>query len=188
MYNIISVLDNSNYSNDTVWLQHSEADPKLKAIHASAQVNNQYISEADNLVGIPTESYGAILSSHVLEHIANPLGALMEWKRVMKTGGYLILVVPHKEGTFDHRRPLTSLDHLVMDFEENAGPDDKTHIQEVLELHDLALDPGVRDYEELKSRAGNNEENRCLHHHVFDTQLVEDAVGKAGFELLHSEF
>ena len=49
---------------------------------------------------------------------------------------------------------------------------DLTHLQEILELHDLNMDPGAGSFEEFKERSMNNVENRCLHQHVFDQALA----------------
>lgn len=43
----------------------------------------------------PNESQDAIYSSHVLEHIPYWEQVLQEWFRVLKIGGYMIIVVPH---------------------------------------------------------------------------------------------
>lgn len=42
-----------------------------------------------------------VASSHVLEHVANPIRALVEWQRVTKSGGYVYCVVPNRRVTFD---------------------------------------------------------------------------------------
>ncbi len=43
----------------------------------------------------PDESQDAVYSSHVLEHIPNWELALQEWFRVLRVGGFMIIVVPH---------------------------------------------------------------------------------------------
>lgn len=40
-------------------------------------------------------SVDAVYSSHCLEHIANYTGAYLDWFRVLRVGGYVIVVVPH---------------------------------------------------------------------------------------------
>lgn len=91
-----------------------------------------------------------MLSSHNIEHLANPLKAIKEWKRVVKPNGYFLFVVPNKEGTFDHLRPVTTIDHLIQDLKNDIKEDDNTHFEEVLELHDLTRDPGRMTYTEFK--------------------------------------
>ena len=91
---------------------------------------------------------------------------------MLKPGGALVLVVPARDGAFDHRRPITTMSHLVEDFQANKGEDDLTHLAEVLKLHDLSKDPGVADAGAFRERAERNPEFRSLHHHVFDMRLA----------------
>lgn len=42
------------------------------------------------------ESQDYVFASHVLEHIYDPCGAIKEWMRVLRTGGHLVIIVPHQ--------------------------------------------------------------------------------------------
>jgi SAM-dependent methyltransferase len=53
------------------------------------------------------ESFDAIYSSHCFEHIADYQAVLHDWYRLLKTGGYLIIVVPHQY-LFEKKRRLPS--------------------------------------------------------------------------------
>jgi hypothetical protein len=108
---------------------------------------------------------------------------LHEWLRVLKEHGLLGLVLPHKDGTFDHRRPVTPLEHLVEDFERGTTEEDLTHLPEILALHDLSRDPEAGDFEVFKTRSERNVENRCLHHHVFDSAAVVRLIDHLGLAL-----
>ena len=44
----------------------------------------------------PNGSQDAVYTSHCLEHITDFAGALRDWFRVLRVGGYLVVVVPHK--------------------------------------------------------------------------------------------
>lgn len=35
-----------------------------------------------------------VISSHVLEHVPNPIAAFREWNRVVRPGGYVLMIVP----------------------------------------------------------------------------------------------
>ena len=105
----------------------------------------------------------------------------------LKPRGALILIVPHKDGTFDHRRPVTTLPHLIEDYTHGTKEDDLTHLPEILQRHDLSLDPPAGDCDAFKARSERNVENRCLHHHVFDTRLVVQVVDWLGLRLLAVE-
>ncbi len=55
----------------------------------------------------PDASQDAIYSSHCLEHILDYKIALQDWFRTLKTGGYLVIVVPHKY-LFERKHDLPS--------------------------------------------------------------------------------
>ncbi len=185
IYCVASRIDNCNFGAQTVW-EGDVVEGQTFRFHRRRAPGRQYVAEATDLSRIPSKHYDFLLSSHALEHVANPLRALGEWLRVLKNDGMLILVVPHRDGTFDHRRPVTSLDHLVDDFASDMGEDDLTHLPEILELHDLSRDPGAGDYLSFKARAVDNLNNRCLHHHVFDTDLAVAAMRRAGAKIIYS--
>jgi SAM-dependent methyltransferase len=54
------------------------------------------------------ESQDTVMASHVLEHIPNPEAVLAEWFRVLKTGGFLVLFLPHKY-LYERRPDIPSL-------------------------------------------------------------------------------
>lgn len=54
-------------------------------------------SEADDLWFAKSQSYDAVFSSHLLEHMPDTEKTLKEWWRVLKPEGYLILYLPHKD-------------------------------------------------------------------------------------------
>ena len=171
LYPHIASLDNCNFSHMTIW--EGDITKGLTYIYDKNRLpGRQFILEATDLHSINDDSYDFLLSSHVIEHTANPIKALKEWIRVVKPGGHLIVLVPHKDGTFDHNRPVTELNHLIQDFENNITEKDLTHLDEILEKHDLSLDPEAGSHLEFTERSKNNFENRCLHHHIFDSSLV----------------
>lgn len=57
-----------------------------------------------------------IVSSHVFEHFPNPIKALIEWDRLLRPGGVIFMIVPHKQRTFDKDRERTNLPHLIEDY------------------------------------------------------------------------
>ena len=42
-------------------------------------------------------SYEFIINSHVLEHFVDPIKTLLEWHRIVKQGGIIFMIIPHKE-------------------------------------------------------------------------------------------
>ena len=54
-----------------------------------------------------------VLSSHVIEHFFDPVKALKEWYRVIRPGGYIFIIAPHKDRTFDKFRDVTPVSELI---------------------------------------------------------------------------
>jgi len=169
IYPSVKSLDGVNFSNSTLWEGSIEQGNNFMY---GGKKGFQFISEGTNLNGINDSTYDFILSSNSLEHIANPVKALLEWKRVIKPGGIMILILPRKESNFDHFRPITTFEHIKDDYENKLTEEDLTHLNEILELHDLKRDPHAGSRENFKKRCLQNFENRCLHHHVFDIELL----------------
>jgi SAM-dependent methyltransferase len=186
IYSAVGQLDNCNFSESTVW-EGRLTDGAPFTFDQKKPPGRQFIREASDLHGIEENSYDFILSCHTLEHLANPLKALEEWKRVLRPSGPLFLVLPHKDATFDHRRAVTSLAHLVDDYQRTTKEDDLTHLEEIIALHDLARDPAAPPRPEFDARCRSNMETRCLHHHAFDTRLVAQLLDRAAFQILALE-
>ncbi len=187
IYSVLGNLDGCNFSSQTIW-EGKLKDGWTYNYQKDKKPGYQYICEAVNLSPIPPEAYDFVLSSHSIEHIANPLKAISEWKRILKDEGLLLLVVPHRDKTFDHNRPVTSLNHLVEDMENDVGEDDLTHLPEILELHDLRKSPEVGDYASFKKRSQDNYLNRCLHQHVFDSKLVLEMIKYMNLTMITVDF
>ncbi|MBW4029814.1 MAG: methyltransferase domain-containing protein [Acidobacteria bacterium] len=183
LYQIVAQLDGANFSNDTLWEGRLQDGGKYNYFRDRS--GTQFVAEATSLAQIESESYDFVISSNCLEHVANPKKAIEEWKRVIKNGGYLVVVVPRKEGSFDHRRPVTTLAHLNDDFRNDVREDDMTHLDEILELHDLSKDWPAGTPDEFKSRSLKNFNNRALHHHVFDKGLLNDILRESGLNVVN---
>jgi SAM-dependent methyltransferase len=182
VYLIAGSIDNCNFGDTTVW-EGSIEEGNSFIFNSEKPAGRQYIVEATKMASIASESYDFVLSSHALEHTANPILALSEWIRLLKDQGSLVLLLPHKDGTFDHRRPVTTMQHLISDFEAKMAEDDLTHMPEILKLHDLELDPEAGDMASFTARSERNFENRCFHQHVFDTHLAVSLVDYMGLQI-----
>lgn len=79
-----------------------------------------------------------VASSHVLEHVSNPIKAICEWYRVLRPGGIMYVVVPDRRFTWDHRRELTPVAHMLDDYARNTTDCDATHIDDFVENVDWA--------------------------------------------------
>lgn len=186
VYREAARVDGFNFACQTMW-EGRIAPGETYRPHPDRGAGTQHIGEARDLNEIPPATYDFLLSSHCLEHVANPLLALRNWARVIKPGGALVLVVPDPARTFDRRRPLTSFEHLRQDFDRAVTEADDTHIPEILRLHDFALDPGVSGPAEFEQRARDNLNIRGLHHHAFSPRVVDQALRWAGFNVAFTQ-
>jgi len=186
VYPLIQRLDGVNFSTNTIWENTITKGFTYK--YNNKTPGYQYIEEGADLSVIKDDTYDFILSSHSLEHMANPLKAMKEWLRVLKKGGVILAILPDKRYTFDHKRPTTTLGHLKDDYKNDTQEDDLTHVDEILALHDLELDPGVTNRDEFPARCANNISNRCLHHHVFDIDLLRDVFAYLDLKVVLTGF
>lgn len=185
IYHILGNLDGCNVSEDTIWYGKTKKGMYFR-YNDRKRTGYQFICDAVDLSEIESKSYEFILASHVIEHVANPFKAISEWLRVLKDNGKLLLIIPHKDNTFDHKRPLTTLEHLIQDYENDVDEKDLSHLPEILELHDLDLDPFAGGLESFRKKAKYNYE-RCLHHHVFDTKLALEVFNYFDIKIITSE-
>lgn len=71
-----------------------------------------------------------VATSHVIEHVANPLAAFREWYRVLRHRGVIYMVVPDRRLTWDSTRSLTPVEHGIEDFRRDVTQVDGTHIDD----------------------------------------------------------
>jgi SAM-dependent methyltransferase len=183
VYAIAASVDNVNFATSTTW-SHGEAGRTFRYL-PERKPGMQYIHDATELASIQDGTYDFLLASHILEHVANPLRAVGEFRRVLKPKGYVLAAVPNRVHTFDHRRPLTIFEHLEADLAAGTDESDMTHLEEILALHDLTKDPPAGSPEEFRARCLRNREARCMHHHVFDLALLDRSLRHTGFHPLY---
>lgn len=171
LYDVLGRLDLVDFNATTIWSESGETDRSIPH-------GRLVIVEASELVDIAADEYDIVINAGVLEHLADPLTALAEWRRVLRPGGRILVLVPRREDTFDRRRPLTTADHLLSD--RGQGEDDRSHMAEVLALYDHARAEEILTPRELAERINRNPELRWMHHHVFDDALVVWAFGQVG--------
>ena len=160
-------IDNVIFSKNTIWSNHTEEYKYYKKKKGKVIIN-----DAVNISQIQDNVYDFCFSSHSLEHIANPLKAIKEWLRIIKNDGFIIIVVPEKSCCFDHKREYSNFSTLLSQYEKNVEEDDLSTLPEILEKHDLSMDPPAGDLESFTKRSLDNFNNRCLHHYVYNDDLL----------------
>jgi SAM-dependent methyltransferase len=53
--------------------------------------------DAQYMKGVADSTYDFVHSSHCLEHMVDPYVALMNWIRIVRPGGYLIITIPDED-------------------------------------------------------------------------------------------
>ena len=182
LYKNASKIDNVIFSNNTVWSFHTNEynyyhNKKGKVI----------INDATNIMEVENECYDFVFSSHSLEHIANPLKAINEWLRIIKNNGHIIIIVPEKSACFDHKRDYSKFSTLLSQYEKNVGEDDLSTLPEILLNHDLSMDSAAGDLGAFTKRSLDNLNNRCLHHYVYNNELLMDICKYFNCEFVYNE-
>ncbi|MFN8243102.1 MAG: class I SAM-dependent methyltransferase [Ferruginibacter sp.] len=185
VYDIAGQIDGVNFSANTVWAKLEGG----KYTYGEGRAGKLFEVDAVDMDIVPAATYDFLLSSHNLEHIANPLKAVAHWHRVLKPGGYIILILPDKRFTFDHKRPYTRFDHILSDYNQHMQENDLTHLEEVLALSDNSYQWEAPKAEaERRADLANNLQTRTMHHHVFDAGLVQAIFDYTGFEMQDQYF
>ena len=82
--------------------QWNEIHKKEFAAQLKQELWSDYIISEAHLLPIPDQSLDFIFSSHVFEHLANPIGHLEYWHTKLKPGGLIVAIVPDVAGCKDY--------------------------------------------------------------------------------------
>lgn len=144
----------------------------LNKIHTGAIGINLVLSDMDfgypfgaqikadgiSLPWFTDNSLDYLFSSHCLEHFHEPEKALKEWTRVIREGGYLVLILPHKNYYPNIGHPQANKDHkhdfLPEDVKKIIDEIGKYEIIRIDTLHDKLKDNKIAITE--ASKYGHN--------------------------------
>ncbi len=131
------------------------------------------IDNAELLETVAEESQDFIIANHFLEHCEDPIRTIGTHLGKLRPGGVLFYAVPDKRYTFDHRRPLTPLEHVVTDHEQGPERSRAEHYDEwarlVVDEDDDAPDAGTGEFEEWAEAKARKLEGAdySIHMHVW---------------------
>ena len=80
LYQNADSIDNIIFSKNTIWSSHTD-----EYNYYDNKKGKVIVNDAVNISLVKNEHYDFVFSSHSLEHIANPLKAINEWLRIIKT-------------------------------------------------------------------------------------------------------
>jgi ADP-heptose:LPS heptosyltransferase/predicted SAM-dependent methyltransferase len=76
------------------------------------QMRPDFVVETCERLPFRDDEYDFVYSSHLLEHIVDTEATLKEWWRVIKSGGHLVLYLPHKDFYPNIGQPGGNPDHV----------------------------------------------------------------------------
>ena len=105
---------------DVVYVDHATRVDLTAKYAGDAAVDARHIVDVDVVwtgqplhTCLPHRDYAYVVASHVIEHLPDPVGWLMEIAGILRPGGIVILAVPDKRYTFDRFRQLTTVSDLL---------------------------------------------------------------------------
>ncbi len=125
------------------------------------------VDNGERLATIDAESQDFIVANHFLEHTENPIGTIQTHLGKLKPGGILFYAVPDKRFTFDHRRPVTPLDHMVADYEQGPQRSRAEHYEEWTRLVPGEIHADATDEEAVARARELDAEDYSIHMHVW---------------------
>jgi ubiquinone/menaquinone biosynthesis C-methylase UbiE len=150
----------------------AEENSTLNAMPLDKFVPVSILSEAETLNSVHNSSVDFVIANHVLEHIPDPVSALIEWMRVLKDDGVMYLSVPNRFcNEYDFERPETTIGHLKADYERNDFNKKEEHWKEFITIVE-----GLSKEDPLFEERLQNHYRRLddrIHMHVYDARIME---------------
>lgn len=168
IYGASAILDNLIFKNLS---QNNEIKPYI--FNGKTVKGNEYYCDIVDMTVFQDMTYDFVFAPYVLERLVNPLQAIKEITRILKPKGFCIVVVPWKNETGDHNRNITQFSELLDHYKEQRDETDvRDHLYDIICRYDVDRDPTVPTIEKLVERSLDHYNNRALHVHVFDFDLI----------------
>jgi hypothetical protein len=121
----------------TRFVDRKPASELRREYHGLAELDLVEIDVVDDgevLGTIPDGSQAFVIANHFLEHCEDPIGTIGTHLRKLQPEGVLFYTVPDKRYTFDFRRPVTPLEHMIADHEQGPARSRSQHYEEWTKL------------------------------------------------------
>lgn len=121
------------------------------------------IDDAETLRTFGQETLDFVIASHVLEHLENPILAMVNFNRVLRPNGILFICLPDKRDTFDKNRQLTPFSHIVEDYKSGPESSRDEHLRDwAVNVEALKTEEEIQNrINQLKAVSGH------IHFHVW---------------------
>jgi SAM-dependent methyltransferase len=151
---------------------------ELQAGYADSLVEVDHVVnlDRDDLSALEPHGFDFFIANGVIEHLVNPLRFLHHLHRIMKPGARFFLAAPDRDFTFDTRRSVTPLEHLLAEYEADETTLSDAHIEEAL----LAVDPdALPDDPAARRTLLEHHRTRSVHAHVWDQRSFDELLDVA---------
>jgi hypothetical protein len=150
--------------------------PELVGLPHSPKRDFDADLDTDGLAVLSDQAMDVVIASHVIEHLANPVAALLEFDRVLRPGGRLVLIVPDRHHTFDSGRVPTPMSHVMAEYRDGVTVVSDAHIREFCTA--IFAGPNTHpdevrawhDPDRLTDELFSLHRRRTIHVHVWDPQ------------------
>jgi SAM-dependent methyltransferase len=129
------------------------------------------VGNADDIPALPG-SLDFLFSSHVIEHLANPLGHLAYWANLLTPGGVVAAVVPDRSGCKDYVFQSSTIEELEAEYRQGTMTPTLAHYERWAAHRAPNIDPA----EILKS-------GRSIHVHFYTPKSMTCILRKMHKEL-----
>ena len=154
---------------DSMGVHHQSTAPRNTVAVLNGDASKTETFKDNNIL----ENFDLVISSHTLEHFANPIKALSNWKTSLKKDGMIITIVPNKEMCWDRVRTYTTFEHIFDDFVNDTAESDMTHLHESSCM--------IESRPSYYSDVGEHNSTRVIHHHVFSIEVLVKCHEQCGF-------
>lgn len=135
--------------------------------------------DATHMEHVPDAHFDYVHTSHILEHIEDPETAIRHWWRILKPGGYLIIMVPERD-LYEKKRTLPSRwngDHKRFYLLDFYDPPHTVGLVHWLGQQLASLGPGM-NYKVLEARTLQEEPDSPPEVHSGGEYSIEVVVKK----------
>ncbi|OCP37927.1 hypothetical protein [Ensifer sp. LC163] len=135
--------------------------------------------DAETFKGVAYESVDFIISAHVIEHLCNPLGSILEGLKRIKKGGVYVIAAPDMRYTFDRNRTATTYEHLVEDLRTGGEPSLIEAYRDHVKLVHPIFAPAIPDDQQENEAQMLLEKRMDTHVHCWTRDTFNDHVSRA---------